>query len=96
VKVLPLFALLFAITGWILIGWTTVILLSGDDEGRTCYTDCVQMIFFSGLGAIVVALVVDGFALKYSDARALIYTGLGLAAPLGLIYATLILIGVLA
>lgn len=95
-KVLPLFALLFALIAWILTGWSTMAMLSGDDEARTCYTDCLQVLFFSGIATIVIALVLDGLALKYAKAPVLTYIGLALTIPLAMIYAGLILIGNLA
>ncbi|WP_201246634.1 hypothetical protein [Halochromatium salexigens] len=97
VKVLPLLALLLMILGWVLTLLTGITLLSGPyEEGRTCQTECVQTMFFSGLGATVVALLIAGLALRLSDGRALTYISLVLLVPLGMIYAGLIVIGELA
>ncbi len=92
-KALPLVALLLTIAGWALTVWTGATLLSGPYEDRTCQTECVQTLFFSGLAAAIAALLVTVIALFRPGGRAVTYGVLVLAAPLAAVYTTVILIG---
>lgn len=92
-KVLPLLALLLTIIGWVITVLTGITLLSGPYEGRTCQTECVQIMFFSGLAVTSLALLIAVFTLLRSTRRGLAYTSVALVFPLGMIYAGLILIG---
>ncbi len=91
-------ALLLAISGWALTVFLGGILLSGKAaEERACQTDCVQQLFFSGLGIGVVALTLAVMALVRASTRKLVaYGALIFAAPLFAIYAGIIVIGNLA
>jgi hypothetical protein len=93
VKVLPLLALLLTIIGWVITVLTGMTLLSGPYEGRTCQTECVQLMFFSGLAVTSLALLLAVFALLRSAGRVAAYLSLALVVPLSMIYAGLVLIG---
>ena len=95
-KVLPVLALLLTIAAWVLTVMTGNALLSGPYEGRTCQTECVKTLFFSGLGVTAGAIVLLTLSLMRSSARTLTYTILALAAPLAAVYTTIVLIGNLA
>ncbi len=90
---LALLALLLTIAGWVLFGLTGMNLLSGYLEDRTCQTDCVKMLFFSGIGVGVSGLLLSIIALLRSHGRILSIISLLLALALCAIFATLFLIG---
>ena len=92
-KYAPIAALLLAILGWALTAVTTTNLLSGHFDERTCQTACVQALFFGGVAAGVISLILGVIGLTRSEGRALTYLALLLAVPLCGIFAGLILIG---
>jgi len=96
VKALPWLALPLTIAAWVLTVLTGEALLSGPYEDRTCQTECVKTLFFSGLGVTIGAVVLAALALIGSNSRVLTFAILGLAAPLAAVYATIILVGNLA
>lgn len=91
-------ALALGILGWAITVYITSVLLSGTAlETRSCQTGCIQVLFFSGLGIGLLAVVLSGVAaVKQTTARVLSYGALVLALPLFAIYAGIILIGKLA
>ncbi len=95
-NVFSLLALLLTIAGWVLTLITGVTLLSGPYEERICHTACVQVIFFSGVAAGAVGLLLGLVSLLRSSTRKFSYLVLALAIPLCAIFAMLILIGSLA
>jgi hypothetical protein len=92
-RFIPLIALLLAGLGWLLTVLTGVNALSGDFEGRTCQTACLQGLFFGGIAAGVTALILGVIGLTKPDGRTLTYVALALALPLCAVFAALILIG---
>jgi hypothetical protein len=92
-KYAPIAALLLAILGWALTAVTTIHLLSGHFDERTCQTACVQAYFFSGVAAGVVSLILGLVGLTRPGGRVLTYLALLLAVPLCAVFAGLFLIG---
>lgn len=90
---LPLLGLLLTITAWVLTVMTGAHLISGPFEDRTCQTECVRMLFFSGVGVTLGALLFAIPGLLRPNTRTLTYVVLVLMAPLVAVYATLFLIG---
>jgi hypothetical protein len=88
-----LIALLLTLAGWVLTALTTVNLLSGHFDDRTCQTACVQMLFFSGVAAGVSGLVVSGLALRRPEGRIISVLTLLLALALCAIFAVLFIAG---
>ncbi|WP_200254176.1 hypothetical protein [Thiococcus pfennigii] len=95
-KVLPVLALLLTIAAWVLTVTTGQALLSGPFEGRTCQTECVKSLFFSGVGVTIGALAFTLLALMRSTARAFSYAILALAAPVAAVYTTITVAGLLS
>ncbi|MBK1717074.1 hypothetical protein [Thiocystis violacea] len=95
-NVVPLFGLLLTGAGWMLTLMTATAMLSGSYEARTCQTECVQTLFFSGMAAGLLGLLLGLIAIRMSTGRALSQVVLWLAVPLCAIFAAIFLIGTLA
>ena len=81
-NILALLAILLTIIGWILMGMTGINLLSGSFEGRSCQTDCVQMLFFSAVALGVIGLILSAISLRKPKGR--IFSIIALLLSLGL------------
>ena len=92
-KAFPPLALVLSLASWLFISITAINLLSGAMEDRTCQTDCVQMYFFSAVGAGVAALVLSLLALMRNNESSLAWLALLFSIPLCGIVATLFVIG---
>jgi hypothetical protein len=92
---LGLLALGLSAAGWGLTILTGLTLLTRGPDGD-CQTACVQVMFFSGVGAGGLGLLFGLLALRQPRGRPLTYIALALALPLCAILAALILIGVFA
>ena len=88
-----LIGLLLALVGWVLFGLTGVNLLSGYLEDRTCQTDCVKNLFFSGVGVGVAGLLLSILAFLRPQGRIMSGIALLLIFPLCAIFGTLFFIG---
>ncbi|QGU32370.1 hypothetical protein [Thermochromatium tepidum] len=89
-------AILFTLAGWALTVLSAAAMLSGPYDGRTCQTECVQMLFFSGMVAGVLGLILAIVGLRFVVGRRLSQVTLWLAGPLCAIFAAILLIGILA
>ena len=92
---LGLLALGLSAAGWALTILTGFTLLTRGPDGD-CQTACVQAMFFSGVGAGGLGLLLGLLALRQTRGRPVTYIALALALSLCAILATLILIGVFA
>ncbi len=92
-NLLAYLALLTSTAGWVLISLTTINLLSGHFDDRTCLTDCVQTYFYYGLAAGLGGLLLSIVALFRSEGRVISLFSLMFVLPLCAIYATLFLVG---
>jgi hypothetical protein len=92
-NLLALFAILLTLAGWVLTALTGMNLLSGHFDGRTCLTDCVQMLFFSAVATGVAGLVLSGLSLLSTKGRVLSWVGLLMALALCSIFAVLFITG---
>ena len=88
-----LLALPITLAGWGLIALTTMNLLSGHFDDRTCLTDCVQTYFYYSLAAGLGGLLLSFLAVLHPKGRAWGVFSLLLALPLCAIFATLYLVG---
>ena len=89
-------ALLLTLAGWVLTAMSAAAMLSGPYDGRTCQTECVQTLFFSGMATGILGLVLGIVGLRLASGRRLSQVVLWLAGPLCAIFAALFLIGNLA
>ncbi|QIK37097.1 hypothetical protein GWK36_02740 [Caldichromatium japonicum] len=95
-KIAAIPAILLALAGWALIASSAVAMLSGPYEGRTCQTECVQWLFFSGTGSAVLGLILGIIGLRLAQGYRLSQVALWIAGPLCAIVLTIVLIGNLA
>ncbi|WPL17803.1 hypothetical protein Thiowin_02845 [Thiorhodovibrio winogradskyi] len=97
-KITAPIALVLAMIGWALTLFITYTLLSGVPiEDRSCQTDCIKGLFFSGFAVGAVALILSGLAVATHPAgRIFSVAVLVLTAPLFAIYAGIVVIGTLA
>jgi hypothetical protein len=86
-------ALLVTFAGWALTALTVMNLLSGHFDDRTCQTDCVQMLFFSGVAAGIGGLVLSIVSLFRPQGRILGIIALLMALVLCAIFAVLFVAG---
>ena len=86
-------ALLLSLVGWFLINLTTINLLSGSLETRTCGTECVRGYFLSATGLGVIAVLGSIAALLSDGTRRLGLIAAVFAFPLVALVAGLFLIG---
>lgn len=89
-------AILLTLAGWTLTALSAAAMLSGPYDGRTCQTECVQTLFFSGMATGVLGLILGIVGLRFATGRRLSQVSLWLAGPLCAIFAALFLIGNLA
>ena len=94
-NLLGLLALGLGAAGWTLAILTGFTLLTRGPDGD-CQTACVQVMFFSAVGAGGLGLLLGLLALRQPRWRPVTYLALALALPLCALLAGLILIGVLA
>ena len=90
---LPLLSLLLTAVDWVLLGLTGMNILSGPFDERTCLTDCVRTMFFSGTAAGIGGLLFSFFGLRKPESRMLSYIALAFVLPLLGIFTTLFVIG---
>lgn len=75
-------ALLAVLVGWVLTGMTSMHLLSGPFEQRTCQTACVQGYFFAAMVACFTGVAMSLLGMFKASGRKLSVAALVLSLPL--------------
>lgn len=93
-KLSSLLALLLAGAGWVLLIVAGTNMLSGHFDTRSCQTACVSSLFWGGVAAGGLGLLLSLIGLAAQKGRGLALLSLGAALPLCGVFAGIIVIGI--